>query len=106
MNGVMSASISAVSSHRVASVTCTPHVMVPLGCAAAAAASHSERATRTRSIRQVKRAVMGGPPGSSECFSERGGDLVESALGRIEHIDHSDEAVDEPWVAGVRHGHP
>ena len=31
MNGVISASVSAVSSQRVAKVTWTPHVMVPVG---------------------------------------------------------------------------
>src|SRR5262249_49764425 len=36
MNGVISGSVSAGSSHRVASVTCAPHVTVPLGCAAEA----------------------------------------------------------------------
>jgi len=41
MNGVISASVSAVSSQRVASVTWTPHVIVPAGWAAAGAASRS-----------------------------------------------------------------
>src|SRR2546430_12646955 len=41
MNGVISAAVSAGSSQRVASVTWTPHVIVPAGWAAAGAASRS-----------------------------------------------------------------
>jgi hypothetical protein len=37
MNGVMSDSVSDVSSQRGASVTCTPHVSVPVGRAPGAA---------------------------------------------------------------------
>src|SRR5712692_6464634 len=105
MNGVMSASISAVSSHRVASVTCTPHVIVPLGWAAAGAASHKVRATRAGSPRGAKRMIMA-LPGSREGLPERGRDLIDRALGWIEHIHHADEAVDEPRIARDRHGHP
>src|ERR1051326_8174421 len=48
MNGVISESVSIGSSHRVASVTWMPHVMVPVGCASAGAAIRSVAATKTR----------------------------------------------------------
>src|SRR5438034_5274419 len=43
-------------------------------------------------------------PGSREGLPERGGDLLDRALGGIEHIYHADEAVDEPGIARDRHG--
>ena len=49
MKGVISASVSAVSSQRVASVTCTPHVTVPVGSAPTAPGdSGARRAAATR----------------------------------------------------------
>ncbi len=47
MNGVISASVSAVSSQQVAKVTCTPHVIVPLGSAPIAIALVESSASRT-----------------------------------------------------------
>jgi hypothetical protein len=46
MNGVISASVSAVSSQQVAKVTCTPHVIVPLGSAPLAIALVESSASR------------------------------------------------------------
>jgi hypothetical protein len=46
MNGVISASVSAVSSQRVARMTCTPHVIVPVGSAPTGSAQVESSARR------------------------------------------------------------
>src|SRR5262249_18069161 len=53
MNGVMMPSVSAGSSHREASVMCTPQVMVPSGAAPAGRPAPSAR-TATRSAGTVR----------------------------------------------------
>jgi len=61
MNGVISASVSPVSSQRVASVTCTPHVTVPLGSAALAAPTLASSASRRADIAIGNRWLMSSP---------------------------------------------
>src|SRR5207247_1338535 len=56
MNGMMTPSVSPGSSHRVARLTCTPHVIVPSGAAwsgATDASAHSPNARRTFTFRHV-----------------------------------------------------
>jgi hypothetical protein len=67
MNGEISASVSAVSSQRVGSVTCTPIVSVPLGCAAAGGAERSISAATSAQAAIVTRATCRFicPPGIS-----------------------------------------
>ncbi len=60
MNGVISASVSAVSSQRLASVTWTAHVMVPVGSAAAAAAGSRTSMTSQITVRTIR--VIGASP--------------------------------------------
>src|SRR5882724_2511413 len=57
MNGVISASVSAGSSHRVARVTWTAKVMVPTGCATAGPTGSIARAARRRMCRHER--IMG-----------------------------------------------
>src|SRR5215468_4546312 len=54
MNGVISASVSIGSSHRVASVTWTPIVIVPLGSAAAGATARARRVAKTARARSAR----------------------------------------------------
>src|SRR5215467_13637276 len=59
MKGVISASVSAGSSQRVARVTCTPNDMVPLGSAPAGVANQKRSVTKTRRIREARLGFMG-----------------------------------------------
>src|SRR5262245_31036546 len=66
MNGVISASVSAGSSQRVASVTCTANVTVPTGWAKTGEARRMTRAAEQRMCRQ--RAIA--PPSTCSCCVE------------------------------------
>src|SRR2546428_5681990 len=73
MNGVMSASVSAGSSHRETSVTCTPMAMVPSGGAAMAGAGpaptipQTRPTSRTAAKRQHEGRIMTPPKEYSQC---------------------------------------
>src|SRR5215468_5713198 len=78
--GAMKASVSFGSSQRVARVTCTPHVMVPSGAAAAVAAPPSATSSAMGPMTARTRSAFMCPPEDS------GGDVSDDA-GRAQLVD-------------------
>src|SRR2546426_11663479 len=97
MNGVMRASVSAGSSQRETSVTCTPMAMVPSGGAASAGDTPARKIPqttpkiRTAATRQDEERIMTPPKEYSRCAASglafAGANAVRRlALGHWSHV--------------------
>src|SRR5438552_5140027 len=92
MNGVMSASVSAGSSHRETSVTCTPMAMVPSGGTAIGGDSpaptipQTRPTSRTAAMRQHEGRIMTPPKEYSQCPTSGLAFAGANAVRKLAHV--------------------